>query len=301
MARSFLTIAATMALASTVLAAPSTATTADFTTGTPAPTLKPAGTAELDAPVVPVRICTDEGARCLPIQGIEFVDPVLEFDQVAAFAFTKEGRLIRLNDSKCMEALPKTLKSSTPFFVVNYYDCEAPQYVKDSLQIQVSGMPTSTAGSAVSTEEPSASSTKAATETESGTEMGKSRRETARKPKGRNDIWTYNRKEHRLCAKVAQGTAGKACMFSADGYALLGTGKELTELPPRADEIYLTLVRPNNVSLSDQILRMLAAMTRGGDTFWAKAWDTNVVDILRYRMASPQVCFDVMVQKQGFI
>lgn len=287
MARFVLAIAA---LVSTVLGAPQTETTANSVASSPTSTLKPVATDDLNAPVVPVRICTDKGGRCLPIQGIEFIDPVLEFDQVAAFAFTKEGRLIRLNDRKCMEALPKTLKSSTPFFVVNYYDCEVPQYIEDSLEIQVSGI---TAVSAVSAEQPSTTSTEVAAETESGTEMGTSRRETASEPESRNDLWTYNRKLHRLCANVAQGTAGQACMFSADGYALLGTGKELTTLPPRADKIYMTLVRPSNVSVSDQIVRMLAAMTRGGNTFWAKAWDTNVVDILRYRMASRQVWLGV--------
>jgi hypothetical protein len=114
-----LSLISSLSLVATATAASATSTqtevhTVSVTTAAPAPTnsppKKPAskkpGSFE-NSPVVPIQLCTFKGARCLDKQSIEFVNPVLEFDNVASFVLTAEGLLYRLDDGKCAQAVKR--------------------------------------------------------------------------------------------------------------------------------------------------------------------------------------------------
>jgi hypothetical protein len=73
-------------------------------------------------------------------------------------------------------------------------------------------------------------------------------------------------------------------MYSDEGYVLLGTKGEIAKMPPRSSAISTPLVVPSGQSLAEHILNMLEAMTYNGKVFWAKAWDTNVVSVVRYKL-----------------
>lgn len=87
--------------------------TVSVTSAKPAPTAvsgpkKPAEKKPGDfvnSPVVPIQICTFKGQRCLNKASTEFVNTVLEFDDIATFVLTAEGVLYRLDDGKCAQAV----------------------------------------------------------------------------------------------------------------------------------------------------------------------------------------------------
>lgn len=101
--------------------------------------------------------------------------------------------------------------------------------------------------------------------------------------KNSETIWRYNSEAERMCA-----VSGGVCMYSDEGYVLLGTKAELAKLPPRASAITVPLVVPSGQSLAEHIINMLNAMTYDGTVFWAKAWDTNVVEVVRYKLLGNQ-------------
>jgi len=243
------------------------------------------------AVVVPVNICTNNGTHCLTTTGAEFSNVKLEWDQIAQFNLGQDGLLVRLDDLTCVDAVPM---DDASWYDIKYVECTLPIYLKGAVAMEGNGIgadeTTTTASDA--TETTTTASTDA-TESINITDSSEARRGdvvSLAVPAERHTIWFYNKTSSYLCANVNDGLndVRMVCLYSDEGYAMLGTLEDLAGLKPRAREISMPVVVPDNSTLADRLSQMLLAMTYDGSVFWSSSWDSNIQSVMKYKFGNAQ-------------
>ena len=236
-----------------------------------APASSSSNATEPVAAVVPVNICTNNGTHCLTTMGSEFANTKLSWDQIAQFNLGLDGLLVRLDDLSCVDAVPMDENS---WYDIKYVNCTLPVYLQGALAMKDNG---------IGAEE--TTSTEAPTETEA-----EGRRRDAEPDVERHTIWFYNTTSSYLCANVNDGLNDMkmVCLYSDEGYAMLGTVEDLEDVEEKNREIAMPMAVADNMTLSDRLSQMLLAMTYDGSVFWAASWDTNIQGVMKYKFGNAQ-------------
>jgi len=260
----------------------------DIPTGEPTNVNTTAAVDQPVAPVVPVRICTENGTTCLTTSDSEFSNVELSFDTIAEFSLGLDGLLVRLSDLKCVDAVSQ---DDGAFYEMQFNNCTLPNYLQGALIVPGNGIDSSNTTTDISGSDRGATLTAATTPTPTATADT-----TADSPTlEAHSVWFYNTTGHLLCANVNDGLGGdivKVCLYSDDGYASLGNEKDLRNVKARDRTIDMP-VAENNLTLSEQIELMLKAMTYDGSVFWYDSWNTNFPSVLKYKTMGTEADVDM--------